>query len=102
MSVNKFEDETIQHISIILIIIFVLRKLFGIKPVEVDKLDSQVSSQSPVEVSTQNNHNTKSRGAISHYTIVDLRQGTQEWLGWRNQGIGASDAPIIMGENPWK
>lgn len=36
------------------------------------------------------------------YTIVDLQQGTPAWLEWRNQGIGASDAPAIMGENPWK
>jgi len=36
------------------------------------------------------------------YTIVNLQQGTNEWLEWRNQGIGASDAPTIMGENPWK
>ncbi|HNX99051.1 MAG TPA: YqaJ viral recombinase family protein, partial [Candidatus Aminicenantes bacterium] len=36
------------------------------------------------------------------YTIVALRQGTSEWLDWRNQGVGASDAPAIMGENPWK
>jgi putative phage-type endonuclease len=36
------------------------------------------------------------------YAIVNLRQGTKEWLEWRSQGIGASDAPTIMGENPWK
>jgi putative phage-type endonuclease len=38
----------------------------------------------------------------SAYTIVDLQQGTTEWLKWRSYGIGASDAPTIMGENPWK
>jgi len=36
------------------------------------------------------------------YRIVNLQQGTKEWLEWRSQGIGASDAPTIMGENPWK
>lgn len=36
------------------------------------------------------------------FTIINLQQGTQAWLDWRNQGIGASDAPTIMGENPWK
>ncbi len=36
------------------------------------------------------------------YTILNLKQGTPEWLEWRSQGIGASDAPTIMGENPWK
>jgi len=36
------------------------------------------------------------------YTIVNLEQGTPAWLAWRGQGIGASDAPTIMGENPWK
>ena len=36
------------------------------------------------------------------YQIVEIVQGTAEWHEWRNQGIGASDAPAIMGENPWK
>ena len=36
------------------------------------------------------------------YKIVDLQQGTPAWLEWRSQGIGSSDAPAIMGENPWK
>jgi putative phage-type endonuclease len=36
------------------------------------------------------------------YTIVNLYQNTPKWLEWRSQGIGASDAPAIMGENPWK
>ena len=34
-----------------------------------------------------------------HFTIVELRQGTQEWLEWRHNGIGASDASTIMGES---
>ncbi len=38
----------------------------------------------------------------SEYTVIKLRQGTAEWLVWRQKGIGASDAPAIMGENPWK
>ena len=38
----------------------------------------------------------------SAYTVINLEQGTAEWLEWRSQGIGASDAPTIMGENPWK
>ncbi len=36
------------------------------------------------------------------YRIIDVIQGTRIWLDWRNQGLGASDAPAIMGENPWK
>ncbi len=35
-------------------------------------------------------------------SLVQLDQGTPEWLEWRTSGIGASDAPTIMGENPWK
>ena len=38
----------------------------------------------------------------SEFTVVNLEQGTPAWLNWRSQGIGASDAPTIMGENPWK
>jgi putative phage-type endonuclease len=37
-----------------------------------------------------------------YFTEVLLSQGTPEWLSWRKNGIGASDAPAIMGENPWK
>jgi len=36
------------------------------------------------------------------YFRVDLDQGTDAWLAWRTQGIGASEAAAIMGENPWK
>ena len=39
---------------------------------------------------------------MSAYTFIEYEQGTPAWLKWRNQGIGASDAPTIMGENPWK
>ena len=35
------------------------------------------------------------------YTVIDVVQGSLEWLSWRNNGIGASDAPIIMGDSPW-
>lgn len=26
----------------------------------------------------------------------------EEWLKWRHEGIGSSDAPVIMGMSPWK
>jgi len=35
----------------------------------------------------------------SSFVIVDLQQGTPEWLAWRHGGIGASEASTIMGEN---
>jgi putative phage-type endonuclease len=38
---------------------------------------------------------------MSFYVVEDLEQGTSEWLSWRQGVIGASDAPTIMGENPW-
>ena len=31
-----------------------------------------------------------------------MEQNTAKWLEWRNKGIGASDAPVIMGQSPWK
>jgi putative phage-type endonuclease len=34
--------------------------------------------------------------------IEPLHQNTAEWHRWRLQGIGASDAPVIMGETPFK
>jgi putative phage-type endonuclease len=36
------------------------------------------------------------------FTLVALTQGTAEWRQWRCGGIGSSDAPVIMAENPWK
>lgn len=33
------------------------------------------------------------------FNLVELRQGTREWLEWRHNGVGASDASTIMGEN---
>ena len=36
------------------------------------------------------------------YTRITLEQGTDAWLAWRMQGIGASEAPALLGENPWK
>jgi len=40
--------------------------------------------------------------SATQFTIVELRQGTPEWRQWRHNGIGASDAPAIMGENRFK
>lgn len=34
--------------------------------------------------------------------MENLDQGTQEWLEWRCSGIGASDAPAIMGKSLYK
>src|SRR5215469_15253821 len=34
--------------------------------------------------------------------IERFHQNTPEWHRWRKEGIGASDAPVIMGETPFK
>ena len=34
--------------------------------------------------------------------FVYLKQRSAEWLNWRKTKIGASDAPVIMGESPYK
>jgi len=33
------------------------------------------------------------------FHVLDLEQGTEEWLDWRHSGIGASDASTVMGDN---
>jgi putative phage-type endonuclease len=33
--------------------------------------------------------------------IIELEQGSEEWRQWRKDGIGASEAPVIMGVSPW-
>jgi len=37
----------------------------------------------------------------TYFKEVDIEQGTSLWHQWRKEGIGASDAPIIMGVSPW-
>jgi len=32
---------------------------------------------------------------------LDLQQNGTTWLAWRRGGVGASDAPVIMGVSPW-
>jgi putative phage-type endonuclease len=36
------------------------------------------------------------------YFRLSLDQGSAKWHSWRSGIIGASDAPVIMGESPWK
>jgi putative phage-type endonuclease len=37
-----------------------------------------------------------------HFVVVALEQGTDAWREWRHSGIGASEAPTVMGENPFR
>ncbi len=39
--------------------------------------------------------------AQSSLSLSKMEQRTQSWEQWRQQGIGSSDAPIIMGVSPW-
>lgn len=34
--------------------------------------------------------------------ILDLKQGSQEWLSWRRTVITATDCPAILGSSPWE
>jgi len=34
--------------------------------------------------------------------IVNLRQGTAEWLAWRDKGVSASDIAVVLGISPYK
>ncbi len=36
------------------------------------------------------------------YVVRKLEQGSPEWRAWRSEGIGASDAPVVMGDSKWK
>ena len=36
------------------------------------------------------------------FHVIDHDQGSIPWLRWRHEGIGGSDAPALMGENPWR
>lgn len=34
--------------------------------------------------------------------VVDTKQNSKEWKDWRGKGLGASDAPVVMGVSPWQ
>lgn len=34
--------------------------------------------------------------------VIDVEQGSQQWLSLRKNYIGGSDAPVVMGSSPWK
>ena len=34
--------------------------------------------------------------------MTELKQNTDKWLEWRREGLGSSDAPVIMGVSPYK
>lgn len=38
----------------------------------------------------------------AHFIKLEFEQSTDEWLSWRRGGIGASDAPVVMGLSPWQ
>ncbi|HEX7501986.1 MAG TPA: YqaJ viral recombinase family protein [Acidobacteriota bacterium] len=40
--------------------------------------------------------------SASFYIKLEFEQSTDEWLSWRRGGIGASDAPVVMGLSPWQ
>lgn len=33
--------------------------------------------------------------------IIHVKQNSKDWVEWRGRGLGASDAPVIMGVSPW-
>lgn len=33
--------------------------------------------------------------------IVSVKQNSKVWREWRGKGLGASDAPAVMGDSPW-
>lgn len=36
------------------------------------------------------------------FQIIAHEQGSIPWLRWRHDGIGGSDTPALMGQNPWR
>lgn len=34
-------------------------------------------------------------------TVVAIKQNTKQWSAWRDKGLGASDAPVVMDASPW-
>lgn len=44
----------------------------------------------------------RSHTDVRFYRNYEISQDTPEWLKWRESVLGASDAPTVMSENPWK
>ena len=61
-----------------------------------------VTSHEATPSSVSSEPETSVFSGTEHCSVVQHEQGTREWLEWRHKGIGASDAPVVMGENPWK
>ena len=55
-----------------------------------------------IGVYTDSGMTQRQNSATLSYRRVELLQGSDKWLAWRRNGIGASDAPAIMSENPFK
>lgn len=39
---------------------------------------------------------------MANFSVINLTQGSPEWLDWRQQGITATDAVVIAGASPYK
>lgn len=39
---------------------------------------------------------------MMEFRVVDLIPGSKQWHAWRRDGIGSSDASVLMGTSPWK
>jgi len=60
------------------------------------------ASQAAEKVHAHFEERSRIRPLRGEYATVDLAQGSTEWLEWRKNGIGASEASSIMGENPFQ
>ena len=40
--------------------------------------------------------------SLPPFIRLDFEQSSAAWLDWRRGGIGASDAPVVMGLSPWQ
>ena len=69
---------------------------------EVRPANSSTPETKPTSTRTGQRRMTERRLTTLPYRRVELQQGSKEWHAWRRNGIGASDAPAIMGENRFK
>ncbi len=63
-----------------------------------EEMLAEFKGGNPLQACAQRITNDAAEG--NFYGTLSLTQGSEEWLTWRNQSSGASDAPVIMGENP--
>jgi putative phage-type endonuclease len=77
-------------------------KVIGITKQQLEEIEAQALRKLRHPARSDKLLNIKSYVEKKIYKRIDLEQGSSGWLKWRASGVGGSDAPTVMRENPWQ